>query len=243
MKLLDGLHFYEIVMLVLGILLFLVLVFAFVSFVVKGKPFGGLLAFFAVPIAMIGYPSIKSSEISQDTVKIEKITEELRQKPTNTTLRQELRTTTDQVASRPVTSAGRATIIANAQFALGDDSAATATLAQALRIDPNAPKAAELQQKIEVLHNLESLAARVEKNPGDPNARAELASSVAKVSSAAIANPKALMTIARAQAAIGEHDKALVTAETAVKVNPVSIEATALRNAISARVVLPTPKP
>ncbi len=241
MKLFDGLHPYEILLEVLGVLLFLVALLALIRNVMKEKPFGSLLPFIGVAVVMIGYPSIKSIEISNDTVKIEKLTQALQQEPTNASVRQELQTAVQTIASRPVNSATRATTIARAQFVLGNDAAAEATVATALRLDPNATGAVSLQKNIQAIANLQNLLAQVEKNPS-PAVKTELEAAIANAKPAAT-SPTALLTVAKAQAAIGEYDSALKTADTASKANPKSAEATAFKKSISDRVVMATPPP
>ena len=58
----EGLYPGETVLLILGIVLFVVLIFAFVYQLTRQRSLGPLLGFFVVPIVMIGYPSIRSIE-------------------------------------------------------------------------------------------------------------------------------------------------------------------------------------
>jgi hypothetical protein len=85
----------------------------------RGKAFGGLLFFFAIPIAMIGYPSIQKITFQDGVVTIDK--------------------TADQAL----------TSIAKAQFALGRRAEANTSLESALRKAPALPAAVELKQRIE----------------------------------------------------------------------------------------------
>jgi len=73
-----GLYAGEVVLLVLGVALFIVLLGALRKALSAGKSYAGLLPFFLVTIAMIGYPSIRSIqykegmlEIDTDTSKVE----------------------------------------------------------------------------------------------------------------------------------------------------------------------------
>src|SRR5215510_13369899 len=96
MTLFDGLYGYEIVMLVLGSVLFIALLTALVMLIARGRSFGKLLPFFALPIVMIGFPGLKSIEVSKDGLKLERVTRELLKNPTDKGLRDALR---NQVAS------------------------------------------------------------------------------------------------------------------------------------------------
>jgi hypothetical protein len=101
MKFLEGLYSYEVMLLVLGALLFVVTLFAFVVFVMRGRPFARLLWFFLLAIIMIGYPSIRSIEFSNGVIKIEKDTHDLQQDPTNKTVRDALAGEVAHLSPRP----------------------------------------------------------------------------------------------------------------------------------------------
>jgi len=70
-----GLYLGEVVLLVLGVALFIVLLGALRRALAAGKSYAGLLPFFLVTIAMIGYPSIKSIQYKSGMVEIDKDTE------------------------------------------------------------------------------------------------------------------------------------------------------------------------
>ena len=219
-NLFDGLHLYEIVLLVLGVVLFVALLVALLRLVFQGKPFGGLLAFFALPIVMIAYPSIKSIEIGNDTVTIEKYTSALREDPTNPATRETLKKAVANLTARPIGRADRAITLASAQLALGDERAAVENLRKAQRIDPAAPAALELQKRIDVVHNLDRLTTAVEARPTDPNTKAELSRTLADATKTRFADPNALASIARAQTAVGDHKLAIESAEKALAIDP-----------------------
>jgi hypothetical protein len=146
---LDPLYWYETAMLVLGVVLFVVLVITLLKLVNKGKSFAALLPFFAIPVVMIGYPTIQSVSFGKDVVTITKATEELQSDPANTTARQTLQRAVEKTASRPATNPQTMAKIAAAQFALGDRAAAEAKLKIALEQSPHLPAALALQRKIE----------------------------------------------------------------------------------------------
>jgi hypothetical protein len=145
---LDPLYWYETAMLVLGVVLFFVLVITLLKLVNKEKPFGALLPFFAIPVVMIGYPTIQSVSFGKDVVTITNATEVLQGDPTNTTARQTLQQAVRKTASRPATNPRTMAKIAAGQFALGDRAAAEAKLKIALQKSPHLPVAVALQRKI-----------------------------------------------------------------------------------------------
>jgi tetratricopeptide (TPR) repeat protein len=235
MALFYGLYLFEVVLLVLGVVFFVVLLFAFGYYLKQNRSITPLLAFFVVAIAMIGYPSIKSIQIKDDVVTIEKETHKLEANPTDATARTTLQQKVAKVEERPIYNAPDLTAIAKAQFALGNDAQAAKTADKALQSDPKATEAKNLISKIDGINRLHVLATTVSANPGDSVARAQLQTSVADLSASKLASPKALTELARGQAALGEHQKALETANTAVTISPASAETRQLRDSIRNR--------
>jgi tetratricopeptide (TPR) repeat protein len=235
MALFHGLFLYEVVLLVLGIVFFVVLLFAFGCYMKQNRSITPLLAFFMVSIVMIGYPSIKSIQIKDDMLTIEKETQRLEANPTDASARTTLQQTVANLEQRPITSASDLTVIAKAQFALGNDAQAASTADKALQSDPQSSEAKNLKSKVDEVNRLHVLATTVEANPADANARAQLHSLVAQLSDTKLANPKALTELARGLAALGDRQKALETANTAVAISPASTETRQLRDSIKNR--------
>jgi len=235
MALFYGLYLYEVVLLTLGIIFFIVLLFAFGYYMKQNKSITPLLGFFVVAIAMIGYPSIKSIQIKGDVVTIEKETRQLEANPTDASARSTLQQTVAKLEERPISNAPDLTAIAKAQFALGNEAQAAKTADKALQSDPQATEAKTLKAKIDQINHLRVLATTVEANPADVNARAQLQTSVTELSGTKLANPKALTELARGQAALGDHQKALETANTAIAISPASTETRQLRDSIRNR--------
>jgi tetratricopeptide (TPR) repeat protein len=222
----QGLSSCEIVLLVLGVILFV----ALLVLPIVGRK--GLLAYSLLPVIMIGYPSIQSIEYKDGTVTIETATDALLQNPTNPDLRNTVEQQLAKIESRPVPNASVAASIARAQFATGKETAATANLQKALQADPKLPAALALQQKINAIHELEPLTAAVKANPQDPAAKAQLAKGLENATKQPVANPEALVKLAQAQAAIGNQQGALNYAEKALTINPKATAAIELKNSM-----------
>ncbi len=220
MKFFDGLYPYEIVLLVLGVLLFLVLILAFVLLIMRGKPYGKILMSFAIPILMVGFPGVKSFEISESAIKIEKYTEALQENPTDKNLRESLEKEVAGVSARPFADPHASVTIARAQIALGDNTAAEAKIEKVLKEAPQLPAALELKKRIELDRNLAALTSQVEQNPIDAAAKAKLANTVSEVAHLKIANPETITNVARAQAALGDQAKAQANVDKALTINP-----------------------
>jgi len=220
MNLFDGLYPYEAVLMVLGVVLFVVLVIAFIVLIVKGRPFGTLLSFFAVPVVMIGFPSIKSIQFHDGVVTVDKLTHDLQQDPTNAALRTSLDKQVAEVTSRPTTNPASVAAIGSAQFALGDHIAAAINLRKALEAAPQLTQALELKKRIDLDNTLTKVITQVQQHPDDAAAKESLRKAVAEAGQLQIASPQLLTNIARAHAAIGNRTEALNLADKALAINP-----------------------
>jgi len=220
MRFFDGLYSYEIVLLALGTLMFLVLLFAFVYSLFKKQALGRLFGFFLFPIIMIGFPVVSSIKFMNAMLEITTKTRELEQRPTDNSLREDLAKAVQSVAARPLSNPQTLTNIARAQVALGNDAIALTNIDKALQKDPNLPEAAQLKGKIESVRDLDKLTTHVENNPADAAAKAELKKKIADFAKTPIANPETLAKVARAQDAVGAHEQALSNAQKALSINP-----------------------
>jgi len=232
----EGLYPGETVLLILGIVLFVVLIFAFVYQLTRQRSLGPLLGFFVVPIVMIGYPSIRSIEFKDGVVSIDKTTQQLLSNPTDASVRESLQKQLEQTTRRPIANPKDAAAVAKAQFALGDEQAAALNLQKALQKDPNLPEARQLQKKMEVAQNLQRLSVQVERNPADQAARAELQKNVSEAAQMQWANHNAVIALARAQTALGDHAHALETVNKALAINPKAVPAQQLKETILLKV-------
>jgi len=148
MQLFEGLLFYEIVLLVLGALLFLVLLGLLIYSIINKRDIKVLALFFAISIIMIGYPSIQKIKFNEGVVEIEKRTKALEQNPADTTAQQELRKTLDDVEQRQISDSSTLVKIAEAQVAVGDSAKALKSVDLALKANPGLPQAQRLRSSI-----------------------------------------------------------------------------------------------
>lgn len=241
MALFNGLYLYEVVLLVLGVLFFLVLSVAFVGLLRQGQPFGKLLPFFGIPIVMIGFPSIKSFEFSDGVLKIEKDTRALQQDPTNRPLRDQLTNEVASISPRPTKDPGVLSTVARAQIALGNNMAAEANIQKALQASPQFAQALDVKKRLELDRRLTILASRLEQNSNDTAAKAELRQTVSEAAHLPVASPVTMANIAHAQMVIGEHVQAESNINRALTINPNLAAAKELKNRIKTVVVQPTP--
>lgn len=241
MRFFDGLYSYEIVLLALGTLMFLVLLFAFVYSLVKKQALGRLFGFFLFPILMIGFPVVSSIKFMNALLEITTKTRELEQTPTDKSAREDLAKAVQSVAARPLSNPVTLTTVARAQVALGNDAGALTNLDRALQKDPNLPEAAQLKGRIELVRDMDKLTTHVENNPADAAAKAELQKKVADVAKTPIANPETLAKVARAQSAVGANEQALSNAQKALTINPNLEAAKQVRSRIKVMQAQPAP--
>jgi hypothetical protein len=147
-----GLYWYEVVLLVLGIALFIVLLSALRSALAGGKSYTGMLPFFVISIAMMGYPSIKSIQYENGIVTIENDTGQIESDPNNTVARQQIEAQVEKLAPR-ATSAQDAAIIDRARAALvtvpnGNTAALRLRVSQLTNEVGNNPKNTALRQEL-----------------------------------------------------------------------------------------------
>jgi tetratricopeptide (TPR) repeat protein len=230
MSFFQGLHLYEIVLLAMGLVLFLILLVLLVILVAQKRSFAKLLPFFAMTVVMVGYPSIQNFKLSQDGLEIDKYSAELQKDPTNQSARTALSSAVNRVAGRNWSDPATLTKIARAQLMLGSEAAAKANVSKALSADPHFGAAVALNTRIEIEQQLPALAAKVEQNPSDTQAKAQLQQNVAEILKAGPANPNTLTSVAQAQAALGDRSSALANADRAVQINPQQKQAVDLKN-------------
>ena len=192
MNFFAGLYNFEIVLLVLGVLLFLVTLVKFMK-----KTSAPLMAFFLISIAMIGYPSVQSIEYQKGVVTINKQVHDLEADPGNEALRSSLQQNVVKVEGRPSTDAATNVTLASAHFALGNEAQAKAKLEAVLQKNPELSEAKELNNKMVLSDQVKTLTTRVEAAPEDTAAKMQLNQAVSQ-----LANQKTLQAMTRAQAAL-----------------------------------------
>ena len=155
MKLLEGLLLYEVVLLVLGVILFLALVWVLVYSVMRKRSIASLLLFFLLPVVMIGFPAIQKIKFDEHGVEIEKqINEIVDQPPAKTTPAQteELKAKLTEYKARASTSPAALLTIARAETALGEIAQSKVTVAQAVKLDPQLAAAQDFKQRVDKLN-------------------------------------------------------------------------------------------
>jgi len=153
----EGLYFYEIVLIVLGTLLFLALLFGLVFYIIKGRELKKLLLFFLIPIVMIGYPSIQMISIDNGKFEIQKYTYDLKNDPTDTVAINTLTELVNEYDKREFASPELTMAIGEAHSLLGNDTKAIKYADQALESMPSLKEAKVLKAISEVSQTVKLL--------------------------------------------------------------------------------------
>lgn len=102
-ELLDGLLLYEITLLILGVILFLILSIGLLYYIIKKEQIAKLLFFFFIPIVMIGYPSITQITISNDKIELTKLQNQVIENPDDSVAVQKMEQLTEKLEKRAST--------------------------------------------------------------------------------------------------------------------------------------------
>jgi hypothetical protein len=96
----DGLLLYEITLLILGVILFLILSIGLLYYILKKEQIAKLLFFFFIPIVMIGYPSITQISISKDKIELTKLQNQVLDDPEDSVAVQKMEHLTEKLERR-----------------------------------------------------------------------------------------------------------------------------------------------
>jgi len=222
---LDGLLFYEKVLMGLGVLLFLALLCILIFKAVKGQSLKVILGAFLIPIVMIGWPSIEKIKYDNGVIEIVKLTREAEANPGDTATRQALASALREVEDAPVSNPNTLLKFSNAHAAIGDTAKAIEYADLALDKKPDFMLAAERRDILATPRKkIEQETQKVLSDPADSAARSRLSEHIANFSNSKVVSPETFLTIAKGQAAIGDTGKALMFIDSVLSRNPASTE-------------------
>jgi ribosomal protein S15P/S13E len=202
-NLFEGLYSYEIVLLLLGVVLFLTLLVALLRNVFKDKPYVALIPAFFIPIVMIGYPSIESFKYQDGLFEIQKATNAVQNEPSNPQAQaqlRELQAKVNKIAPRAMADPRAKEILTSAHLVLARGAVenrnpkATAEGKTSSEGEPN--KAALLREAGELTETLGH-------NRNDQNASRRLTAVIHQIKSMGATGPGDVTTIERAEKALG----------------------------------------
>jgi len=166
-NLFDGLFLYEVILMLLGSVLFLVVIFL----IVKQKDINkNHLMGIGLSILMIAFPGIKSFSIQDGIINIEKNLEELKENPDDSATKKTLEQEVGTIGDRPVKSSRNLTTLSEANLELGKTQKAETLAKEALDKAPGNVQAAEVVNVIEVDKSIEE----IKSNPNNKEAKEKL---------------------------------------------------------------------
>lgn len=197
MNLFDGLFIYEIILMLLGSILFLVVIFL----IVKSKEINkNHLMGIGFSIVMIAFPSIKSFSIQDGIINIEKNLEELKDNPEDPATKKALELEVGSIGDRPVNNTERLTTLSEANLELGKTEKAETLAKEVLNKAPQNVQAAEVVNVIEVEKTLEE----IKSNPQNKKARKRLQSEINKLKKIKTQSGRRTSHIAAGYEALGD---------------------------------------
>jgi len=116
----DGMFLYEFVLLILGAIMFIVLLFLLIILVKRGNDIKILLAFFLMPLLMIGFPGIQKIQFDNGAIALEKKMSQIAGSVPTDEEKEELKETVKRLESRPISSPEINQQLSEAYKILGD---------------------------------------------------------------------------------------------------------------------------
>lgn len=196
-NLVDGLFLYEIILMVLGTILFsLVLFLIFKNKEITKNHLMGL----GLGIVMIAFPSIKSFSISDGIINIERDLEELKENPEDATTKKKLEQDVSDIGERPINNPERLTTLSEANLELGKKEKAKTLANEALSKSPENLQAKEVVNIIEIEETIKE----VRENPEDSLAKEQLHEKIVKLKKIPTESGRRTSQIARGYELLGD---------------------------------------
>lgn len=218
-KILNQLSIGEFVLLCLGIILFFTLLIILIIMAVQKREFKVLLLFFLIPLAMIGWPTIKSMKLSPTGFELSN--ENINKAQTNQEARSQLEQITKNLNGTNISSPDSIKLLAKANAVLGDTNIAIQQVERVLMKYPNDKEALHLRNIYstpDVI--LQKSIDKVKTNPTDQNAKAELQSNLQQIETGTETKKPNLIKVAAAHYLLADTAKTISTLEKAVVKDP-----------------------
>lgn len=236
MQILDGLNFYEFVLLLLGVILFAVILIVLIIYVIQKRPLKGLLAFFILPVVMIGYPGYQKISFDNGVITIEKAQKKLESNPNDVKSRQALENALSNVENKNISNPKTLVDIGKGYAVLGDSANALRFVEKALKNNPAQYDAVNIFNKLNGPDKrIERITDQIIVNPNDMALRRDLENEIYKSKGKFQFNANTYMKMAEVYSIIGDTNKALTFADSLEKKDPNSQYATDLKKRLTRR--------
>ncbi len=143
MDLFEGLKIFEIILMVMGVLLFLVQLFILVYYVLHNRPLKYVLPSLIIPIVMIGFPAIQKVQFGNSMLEMRETIAALEENPDDTEARAQLEERLEQLEESENLQPSTLVTLARGHAAKGDTAAALTYVESAMK---QAPKLTIQQQ-------------------------------------------------------------------------------------------------
>jgi hypothetical protein len=120
MQLFEGLQSYEIVLMIMGAVFFLILACLLIYLVLNKRSYKILLPSFIIPIIMVGFPGIQKITFDEGMVEIEKQTKVVNNNPTDAEAKTKLTAMLKTMEIRSISQPANLRIMDNAYVAIGE---------------------------------------------------------------------------------------------------------------------------
>jgi hypothetical protein len=144
-ELFDGLLLYEITLLILGVILFLILSIGLLYYIIKKEQIAKLLFFFFIPIVMIGYPSITQISISKDKIELTKLQNQVLDDPEDSVAVRKMEQLTEKLEKRASTPEDLVQV-GTSNLLLGNNKKAASLADKALTKDNTSAEARDVKE-------------------------------------------------------------------------------------------------
>ncbi len=221
MNYLEGLLLHEIILMVLGILLFLVLLVGMAAYIFRKEPIRKFLAFFPIPIVMIAYPSVEKVKFLNNLMELDKKIEQVINNPADSVAATELKNSLDKIEAYPNKTPETLTTLSKGHVILGELRTAERYVDSALAADPSLPKAREVKNIVQAEQNIE----QIKKDSTNQEAQTQLKNNLEMLEQ--VATPSAFRTskITEGYWILGDTAKVKTYADSTLQLQPDNIKA------------------
>ena len=231
----------EFVLLCLGTILFFTLLIILIIMAVQKRDIKVLLLFFLIPLAMIGWPTIKSMKVTPTGFELNNAN--ITKAQSNQEARSQLEKITKHLNVTNISNPDSIKLLAKANAVLGDTNIAIQQVERVLKKYPNDKEALHLRNiystpDVILQKNID----KVKTNPTDPNAKAQLQSNLQQIETGTETKKPNLIKVAAAHYLLEDTAKTNSTLKKAVVKNPELENVTNARHEMMKKYISPPPK-
>ncbi len=174
-NLFEGLYLHDILLIVLGTLMFLVMLIGFMAQIIRKQPITKFYILgFLIPALMIAYPSIQRINFSKEVIELEKITREIEQNPDDSIAYKKLETQLKTIEKKPISRPETLAKVSKGNFQVGNTEKAGMLADSALQKAPDNMEAREIKAYIDI----DKASQKVKKDPNNQEAKEQVAKGI-----------------------------------------------------------------